>query len=488
MPKKWGWKWMVALLAVFYGATVLAQNTDDFSQEENAEEAEIEPKTGTNSQEPALRTGISTPGLDLVPGQKYPIEGLLPKSVHIQNPQVLESIQTEQGTLLIAKNPGQTTAVFDTGEQKIPIQVRVRARPAARLSQENPEMLGKMAGLKVQRWNGKLLLQGEILSLQDYKKILLMLSQSSKTLLVLATAAPGIKQSLLESAKAALQKRGLMNVQVSNAGNRFFLEGSVGTPEEVAAAFEITRAMIPNIENHLAIPIRVDPTVVIRMFILELSRHAHEELGLSWPASVQKAVLVQPTATLFSPLWTATLKHLSQNGWAKVLAEPMLSVKNRASAELSAGGEIPIRVMTAFENKVLWKYYGLKVRLRIDGIAGKNIRIRVRTESSQLDDATASEGVPGIRSTKLSTEIDAQEGRPILLTGLFQSTISKDVEKVPLIGSLPLIGELFKSRRFREHESELLIALLPSFGPLDTQLPLESLRGLNFDFKWRPLD
>jgi Flp pilus assembly secretin CpaC len=434
---------------------------------------------------PAL---ISAPALDLIPGQKYPIEGLLPKHVSIENPEVLASLQTEQGTLLIAKAPGQTTAVFDTGDQKIPVRVRVRPRQTHE-SVESPEaVLRKMPGIQLQRWGKKLLIQGEILSLQDYKKVLLLLSQFPSSLLVLATAAPGIKMSLVESAKAGLQKKGLQTVQLSNAGNRFFIEGSVGSPEDVIAAFEVARTFIPNVENHLAIPIRVDPTVVLRLFILELSRHAHEQLGLSWPASVPKAALVQPGLTLFSPLWTATLKHLSQNGWAKVLAEPVLSVKSRASAELSAGGEIPIRVLTAFENKVLWKYYGLKVNIHVEGIAGKTIRLKVRTESSHLDEATASEGIPGIRSTKLSTEIDAAEGRPILLTGLFQSSIAKDVEKVPLIGSLPLIGELFKSRRFREHESELLIALLPSFGPLETQLPLESMRGLNFDFKWRPLD
>ena len=142
----------------------------------------------------------------------------------------------------------------------------------------------------------------------------------------------------------------------------------------------------------------------------------------------------------------------------------------------------------AFENKVIWKHYGLSIKLHIAGIAGKYIRTKIETESSQLDEATAVDGVPGMRTNTMNTEIDAIEGQPILLTGLFQSSSSKDVDKVPLLGSIPLLGELFKSRRFRDHESELLVALLPSFGAITTKTPLSSLHGLDFESRWRPLD
>jgi pilus assembly protein CpaC len=256
----------------------------------------------------------------------------------------------------------------------------------------------------------------------------------------------------------------------------------------VELANELAQTVLPNIENHLPIPIRVDPTISVRVFILELSRSAHRALGLSWPASAPQALAVSPRLTSFAPSWLVTLNHLSTNGEARVLAEPMLAVKSGSEAELSAGGEIPIRLTGRYENKVVWKNYGLKVRIRIPGVAGKHIRTRLETESSQLDGSTAIDGVPGIRSNKMSTEVDVLEGEPILLTGLFQASAAKDVERVPLLGSIPLISELFKSRSFREHESELLVALLPKFGSESAKLPLQSAHGLEFDSRWRPLD
>lgn len=277
-------------------------------------------------------------------------------------------------------------------------------------------------------------------------------------------------------------------MQILNAGNRFFLEGSVSTPEDIDRALELAQSLLPNIENHIAVPIKIDPTITMRIFILELSRRAHEVLGLSWPASVNPLASIQPGLTTFSPSWTLMLKHLATKGQAKILSEPVLSVKNGAKAELSAGGEIPLKIVGRYENKVTWKHYGLKVGIHIHGIAGKFIRTQIATESSQLDESTAVDGVPGIRSNKMSTLIDAREGQAVMLTGLFQSSASKDVEKMPLLGNIPILGELFKSREFRERDSELIVAILPSFGANETSLPLKSARGLEFDKHWHLWD
>jgi pilus assembly protein CpaC len=331
-------------------------------------------------------------------------------------------------------------------------------------------------------------LQGEILSRRDYQHVLFLLRAFPRQLVVLALPAPGIKASLMEQAESLLRGRGMADVRVSNAGNRFFLEGTVGSPEQVEQAFEIVQAAIPNLENHVPIPLRVDPTILVRVYMLELSRQAHEALGLGWPAQVRQFATLGPGGVEFSPSWTISLKHLSESGQARILAEPSLSVKAGAAATLTAGGEIPIRVTGLYENKVIWKHYGLKIKLRVEGVAGRFIRAKIDTESSQLDEATAVDGVPGVRNNTLATEVDVEEGRPILLTGLFHASAAKDVEKVPLLGSIPVLGELFKSRRFRDHESELLIALLPTFGAAAAKLPLESAHGLEFDRRWRLLD
>lgn len=435
---------------------------------------------------------VASPALYLRVGQRYPLEGVLAQKASISPENIASVHQTEEGVLIIGKAPGSGTLALEVSGKPVRIQVVVRGSEAA-AAPKTPwdRALGELRalpGLHVTRMGAKTVVQGEVLGRAAYQKVLLHLRNYPANLIVLANAGPGIKASLTEQAHSLLAARGLKEVRVANAGNRFFLEGAVTSPSEVDQAFETVQAVLPNAENHLAIPIRVDPTISFRVFMLEVSRQAHLALGLSWPASTQGAFLFNPKMVIFDPTWIVTLQHLSSEGQARVLAEPMLAVKAGSQAELTAGGEIPIRITGHFENKVVWKHYGLKIRVLVSGIAGQHIRTKIETESSQLDEATAVDGVPGLRSTGLNTEVDAVEGQPILLTGLFHSEAAKDVDKVPLIGNIPLLGELFKSRRFRDRESELLVALLPTFGAQSTTLPLRSLRGLEFDKRWRPLD
>jgi len=443
--------------------------------------------------EPPLSNRISTPTLYLRVGQRYPVEGLVADMAKISPENIAIAKQTSEGLLLLGRAPGKALLSVESGERKVDIPIIVRPEKNAPRSlsgtpRHSSSDLEKISGIKTQSLGNKLILQGEILGRAAYQQILLYLKLHPTQFVLLANAAPGVRESLIEQTETLLRNRGLSDVRIANAAHRFFLEGTVSSPAEVEQAIDLAQMVIPNIENHIAIPIRIEPTISMRVFIVELSRQAHLALGLSWPSSAAQSVLLSPKTSLFAPSWTASIHHFSSNGQAKVLAEPVIAVKNGSHAELSAGGEIPIRVTGRYENKVVWKHYGLKVRVAVGGIAGRHIRSKIETESSQLDEATAVDGVPGMRTNRMSTEVDVLEGQPILLTGLFHSSVAKDVEKVPILGDIPLLGELFKSRRFRDHESELLIALLPQFGAQTAKIPLESLHGLNFDFKWRPLD
>ncbi len=455
----------------------------------NADEDSPEDSDKSAPQEQVQKEQVQSPTLFLQVGQRYPLEGLQNNQVEVQPSSIVSAHPTPEGTLLVAHAPGEATLTAQAQDKKIKVKILVKASNAASAQpSQNTSDLKNIPGLKIQKLGNKILIQGEILSRLAYQKILFYLKHFSKNFIVVAKAAPGIQPSLIEQTRTLLNNQGLQDVSISNAGHRFFLEGRVSSPEAVEQALELTQSVIPNVENHLAIPIRIEPTITIRLFILELSRQAHESLGLSWPINVTQAIQLSPKESFINPSWSATLKHLSQSGQAKVLAEPMLAVKSGSAAELSAGGEIPLRITGHFENKIVWKHYGLKIKIQIPGIAGKYIRTIIHSESSQLDASATVDGIPGIRRHSMNTSLDAQENQPVLLTGLFHSSIAKDVEKVPFLGQIPILGELFKSRQFRERESELLVALLPSFGAPTTTLPLQSAHGLEFDKRWRILD
>ena len=428
------------------------------------------------------------PPLHLFVGQSYPLDGLAARTFTITPPDFVRGEDSPEGLKLQALRPGKARLEVQTDKESYEIPLIVSApegtlpSPAHTL-QPDPE-LKLWPSIKVNQSGTKYIINGEIPNRRAYQAVLRFYSRAPEQIEIRAPLAPGIKASLMEQALSTLRSQNLPGVEIAGAGHRYFLYGSVAHPIEVEQAFEAVRPLLPTVENRLPIPLRVEPTITVRVSMLELSRRAHRELGLSWPANSATFARLGAGGSGLNPSWDVMLKHLSTEGLARVLAEPTVSVKLGSTAELSAGGEIPIRLTERFENRLVWKHYGLRLRIHAVGIAGRSIRTKLETESSQLDIATGNAGTPGLRTNKLNTEIDAQEGEAVLLTGLFQASSSKDIEKMPILGDIPILGELFKSRDFRNEESELLIALMPSRQAVRTQLPLKGTGRIDVDTAW----
>lgn len=437
-------------------------------------------------EEDPSRNSTPVPALVLRTGQSYPLDGIMTHKFTVQPDGIVNAIETSEGITLKGIHPGAATfrAEVDGKKIEIPIIVKFVAKLPMLESGIPSELKQFDKSIRIKHRLGQWVLEGEILGRKDYQRALRLMRDYPQKIIIRATTAPGVKASLMEQALSALKSQGLDQVDIASAGHKYFLYGAVSHPSEVEEAFEMTQSILPTIENRLPLPIQVEPTFTVRVHLLELSKKAHKRLGLTWGNASHPFGRFAPGNFALNPAWDVTLHHLANEGLAKVLAEPFLSVKLGSSAELSAGGEFPIRTSEKFENRVHWKHYGIKLRIHIVGVAGRRVRSRIETESSQLDSALTVGGIPALRTNRLRTEIDATEGEAILLTGLFQSSSAKDIEKVPFLGNIPLIGELFKSRDFRNEESELLIALLPTREAVRTKLPLKSEQGLQIDTNW----
>jgi pilus assembly protein CpaC len=428
-------------------------------------------------------------------GQSYPLAGLSAQKAEVSPSLLLSIEQSPEGLVLYPKAPGQgqITVYTAQGPLQIPFYIENKAIgiKAAHQVGASPNqaiaILKKLPGINIERTSQNWVIRGEALGRKSYQKILQALADWPNDILFRGRLAPGVRASLMAQAKRALDTQGLKDVQIATAGHRFVLYGTVSHGLDIDKALEATRPILPNIENRLPLPVDPHPTITVRVSMLEINKRAHRELGLSWPTSTAIGNLSAAGGLAPNPSWDLLIRHLSTQGLARVLAEPTVSIRLGSEAELSAGGEIPIRLTERFENRLVWKHYGLRLKLRLTALAGQNIRVAIQTESSHLDAATAVGGTPGIRKSALQTEIDAEFGKPVLLTGMFQSNRSKDVDKMPVLGDIPIIGELFKSRAFRSDESELLIAVLPTRRAYHTTLPL---RGLNIEesTSWKIMD
>ena len=166
--------------------------------------------------------------------------------------------------------------------------------------------------------------------------------------------------------------------------------------------------------------------------------------------------------TLLNLGLNAQLNLLAQEGKASLLAEPQLSARNGSKASFLAGGEIPYAVATRDGIAIQFKPYGVKLEItpRVDrqGV----IRATIQTEVSGIDRSVTTAGGPALLSRKTDTEFNLRNGETIVLSGLLQREASSDVDKVPLLGDLPVLGALFRSRRFQNKETELVVFVTPT--------------------------
>jgi pilus assembly protein CpaC len=157
----------------------------------------------------------------------------------------------------------------------------------------------------------------------------------------------------------------------------------------------------------------------------------------------------------------AQLNLMEQNGSATILAQPTLSARSGAKASFLAGGEFPYSVSNVNGTTISFKPYG--IRLDIEPRVDHNgvIRARIMSEVSDIDTSISTAAGPALRTRKTETEFNVMQGGTIVLSGLLRRDASTSLDKVPFLGDIPVLGALFRSRRFQNNETELVVFVTP---------------------------
>lgn len=235
--------------------------------------------------------------------------------------------------------------------------------------------------------------------------------------------------------------------------------------------------------------IRMEKMVQMKVRMIEFRKSSLGKLGIDWSDSIAGPTfaaagdaignnLFRPVAEGFSGLpntvspfstyfgiasnITSRINLLASSGDAVTLAEPVLSCASGGSASFLAGGEVPYPTVGANgQTTVQFKEYGIKLNVSPSIDDAGNVRTTVETEISQLDPAVSVQGAPGLLTRRAQTQVNVRSGQTIVISGLLSSENSKDVDKIPGIGNLPIIGNFFKSQSSRNAASELVIFLTP---------------------------
>ncbi|MCS7066752.1 MAG: type II and III secretion system protein, partial [Fimbriimonadales bacterium] len=250
-----------------------------------------------------------------------------------------------------------------------------------------------------------------------------------------------------------------------------------GSPESVQSALKTAQ--------------RLDqpPTQIrIEVIVTDLSRNSLKELGLDYNWSkfgLQEIVRPgeQSSITSQTPLtppdksrfWRtpisieATLKAMEQRGAAKLLANPSVSVLNGEMAQVLIGDRIlyPVVSGTTTAGTPLFdvreQEVGIVLQVRAYAEPGGTITLDIYPQVSIITGflRVGESSFPQIATRELRTKIRVQNGTPIALGGLIREEEVRTLQQVPLLSQIPVLGELFKSRRRSTAQNELLILLKP---------------------------
>ncbi len=271
------------------------------------------------------------------------------------------------------------------------------------------------------------------------------------------------KGSIAEDARAfAGAFHGLTVVE---AGSSVILIGPVATSQDKTVLEAYARSH-PGVHLRLSPPEEKKTLLLYDLKIIEIGRGESAQLGIRWPEAIPAkgtfAVGTGNTGTIeVGTDFEARLNLLMANGKARILSNPRLACESGGEAQFLAGGEIPIVIITPETRTVEWKTYGIILKIHPTMAEGGKIRTQVNAEVSAVDHGSGTSDVPGFLTRRVSTLFSTPPGETVMLSGLVKSEMAKDIAKVPLLGQIPVIGELFKSRSFRENRTELAIFITP---------------------------
>jgi pilus assembly protein CpaC len=279
------------------------------------------------------------------------------------------------------------------------------------------------------------------------------------------------------------------------------LSGRVSSTAVMLKAGEIAQASASKIKviNMLHLPGAAgSQQVMLQVRFAEVNRRAIQELGVNLFMGpngendyVARTTTQQFTAPGFDRDLTTfadflnlfvmntkynvgvVIKALQQKGYFQSLAEPNLIAYNGQEASFLAGGEFPVPVVQGLTNAVTiqWKEFGVRLTFT-PTIAGDVIRLKVRPEVSSLDfnNGITLQGfrIPSLITRYAETDVELRDGQAFAIAGLLHNTSQEDGTKVPILGSIPIIGNLFKSKAERKEQTELMVLITPQLvRPLD---------------------
>ena len=296
-----------------------------------------------------------------------------------------------------------------------------------------------------------------------------------------------------------------LDLRIEGLGDGLVLTGNVSSPIEAQQAFDIASRLVDDGKKVVnGITVHGRDQVMLKVTVAEVQRDVIKQLGVDLTGSAQFGTsvlnfsntnpfpvygqaLVQSNA--ITGTWkdiNATLRAMERAGVIRTLAEPNLTAISGETANFMAGGEFPIPAgytctaatvvggVGSCQYQIQWKKFGVSLNFTPIVLAEGRISLKVMTEVSELStenqltlvqalsaNVSTTLTIPSIKTRRAETMVEIPSGGSLAMAGMISEQTKQQLNGIPGLMQLPVLGALFKSRDFINKQTELAVFVTP---------------------------
>jgi pilus assembly protein CpaC len=307
---------------------------------------------------------------------------------------------------------------------------------------------------------------------------------------------------------------GINGIDVRLIGNRIVLTGTVDNSyEDTITTIMGAYGEVMDLTRKDIVELPDDKMVLMHIKITEFNTSAADNLGINWsnsfagpaaafsaeenyggrradgvtilggtntpgPLSTIDPLTVDPSFGYFGIATeiTSRINLAITSGDALILAEPRLVARSGGEASFLAGGEVPIEIVTPTSAAIEFKQFGILLNIKPEIDRQDNIRAKVETEISAVDQSVAVGNTPGFLTRRTNADILLRSGETLVMSGLVDRELGRDTTGLKGLSSIPILGHLFKSRAFRDSKTDLVIFVTPQVYDASHQQNVEAVQ------------
>lgn len=292
--------------------------------------------------------------------------------------------------------------------------------------------------------------------------------------------------------------RDISGPKTRRIGARVFIDGSVATPAEKARVDEIASLYGDQVQSIVTVGRFEERKLLVRLdfFFVQYEKTSGYNAGIGWPATIG-GLQVQGNDPVFQNSYafdfisrTSTAAQASvvnqpmprldiaaRKGWVKIAKQSSVITANGNEATFQSGGEQNFLVTTGFAANIVQVKYGTNVAVlpRYDSNT-RDVELKLSTDVADLTPPAAANGPPGRTTTKLETQVTLKLGQALVLSGIKTAAQRHNVNGLPGLSEIPVLGVLFGSHGDDKQELEGAVFIVPSI--VDT-VPKSALELIN---------